>query len=151
MGRTRFLLGMAIKRDKTAGTVLLEQEAFANAVLDTFGTADARPTTSPSEAGPMTILDDEVLSTEGTTYLCHRFRRRHIHGLHFTTGVVLNLAGGPVDWTSSKQTVVANSWLQAEFVALPKGCNIIKYFRHLLNTINRRRKRPQCGRTTRAL
>ncbi|CAB1098324.1 unnamed protein product [Ectocarpus sp. CCAP 1310/34] len=53
-----------------------------------------------------------------------------------TTGVVLYFAGGPVEWTSSKQTVVVTSSVEAEFVALSKGCNNIKFFRHLLDTIN---------------
>ncbi|CAB1102456.1 unnamed protein product [Ectocarpus sp. CCAP 1310/34] len=53
-----------------------------------------------------------------------------------TTEVVLYFANGPVEWTSCKQTVVATSSVKAEFVALSKGCNIIKYFRHLLDTIN---------------
>ncbi|CAB1096997.1 unnamed protein product [Ectocarpus sp. CCAP 1310/34] len=39
-----------------------------NAVLDKFGMADARPATCPSEAGPVSVLEDEVLSAEDTTY-----------------------------------------------------------------------------------
>ena len=68
LGGARFLLGMGINRDRAAGTILLEQEAYTNAVLDKFGMADARPTTSPSEAGPVSVLEDEVLSAEDTTY-----------------------------------------------------------------------------------
>ncbi|CAB1114048.1 unnamed protein product [Ectocarpus sp. CCAP 1310/34] len=206
LGGARFLLGMGINRDRAAGTILLEQEAYTNAVLDKFGMADARPTTSPSEAGPVSVLEDEVLSAEDTTYFrsatgsllylsrCTRpdithsvmvltrcmakpgpramqkLKRvlRYLKGTisigvrhgedaedgnvitafvdsdfagdldkgYSTTGVVLYFAGGPVEWTSSKQTVVATSSVEAEFVALSKGCNIIKYFRHLLDTIN---------------
>ncbi|CAB1114301.1 unnamed protein product [Ectocarpus sp. CCAP 1310/34] len=68
LGGARFLLGMGIDRDRAAGTILLEQEAYTNAVLDKFGMADARPTTSPSEAGPVSVLEDQVLSAEDTTY-----------------------------------------------------------------------------------
>ncbi|CAB1118547.1 unnamed protein product [Ectocarpus sp. CCAP 1310/34] len=206
LGGARFLLGMGINRDRAAGTILLEQEAYTNAVLDKFGMADARPTTSPSEAGPVSVLEDEVLSAEDTTYFrsatgsllylsrCTRPDITHsmmvltrsiakpgpramqkLKGVlmylkgtisigvrngedaedgnvitafvdsdfagdldkgYSTTGVVLYFAGGPVEWTSSKQTVVATSSVEAEFVALSKGCNIIKYFRHLLDTIN---------------
>lgn len=95
----------------------------------------------------MTVLDDEVLSTEGTAYT--DFAEGTYMG-YSTMGFVLNLAGGPVGWTSSKQTVVATSSLKAEFVALSKGCNI-NYFHHLLDMINQTRERPQCGRETRAL
>lgn len=64
----RFLLGMGIKLDRTAGTVLLmEQGVYNKAVLDKSGLADARSTTSPSEAGPRAVLEDEVLSAEDIT------------------------------------------------------------------------------------
>ncbi|CAB1111435.1 unnamed protein product [Ectocarpus sp. CCAP 1310/34] len=53
-----------------------------------------------------------------------------------TTGVVLTLAGGPVDTTSVKQTVTATSSAEAEYVAMSKECKIILHWRHLLKTIN---------------
>ncbi|CAB1119473.1 unnamed protein product [Ectocarpus sp. CCAP 1310/34] len=105
-----FLLGMEINRDRAAGTILFEQEAYTNAVLDKFGMADARPTTSPSEVGLVSVVEDEVMSAEDTTY----FRS--------ATGSLLYLS--------------RNSNVYSEFVALSKGYNIIKYFRHLLDTIN---------------
>ncbi|CAB1099484.1 unnamed protein product [Ectocarpus sp. CCAP 1310/34] len=54
-----------------------------------------------------------------------------------TTGVVLTLAGGPVDTTSVKQTVTATSSAEAEYVAMSKACKMILHWRHLLKTINR--------------
>eukprot|EP00903_Cladosiphon_okamuranus_P021851 g20088.t1 len=54
-----------------------------------------------------------------------------------TTGVVLTLAGGPVDSTSVKQTVTATSSAEAEYVAMSKACKMILHWRHLLKTINR--------------
>ncbi|CAB1111421.1 unnamed protein product [Ectocarpus sp. CCAP 1310/34] len=206
LGGARFLLGMGINRDRATGTILLEQEVYTSAVLDKFGMADARPTTSSSEAGPVSVLEDEVLSAENTAYFrsatcsllylrrctkpdithsvmvltrstakpgpraMQKLKRvlRYLKGTiligvrygkdaedgnvitafvdsdfagdldkgYSTTGVVLYFAGGPVEWTSSKQTVVATSSVEAKFVALSKGCIIIKYFRHLLDTIN---------------
>lgn len=52
-----------------------------------------------------------------------------------TTGVVLFLAGGPVDWRSVKQTVVSLSSVEAEYVAMSKACKMIIHFRHLMDTI----------------
>ena len=57
-----------------------------------------------------------------------------------TTGVVLYLAGGPVDWRSTKQTVVAISTVEAEYVALSKACGIVLHFRHLMKTIRKEQK-----------
>ena len=48
-----------------------------------------------------------------------------------TTGSVLYVAGGPVEWRSTKQTVVAISTVEAEYVAMPKACVMILHFRNL--------------------
>ena len=53
-----------------------------------------------------------------------------------TTGAVVYLAGAPVDWKSVKQTVVAVSTLESEYVALLKACLMIIHLRHLLKTIS---------------
>ena len=51
-----------------------------------------------------------------------------------TTGVVVCLAGAPIDWKSVKQTVVSVSTLESEYVALSKACLMVVYLRHLLKT-----------------
>ena len=53
-----------------------------------------------------------------------------------TTGVVLFLEGGPVNWRSVKQIVVATSTVEAKYVALSKACTTILHFCHLMQTIN---------------
>ena len=58
-----------------------------------------------------------------------------------STGVVLMLAGGPVDSVCVKQTVLATSSAEAEYViAMSKACKMILHWRHLLKTINREQK-----------
>ena len=52
-----------------------------------------------------------------------------------TTGVVLYLAGAPVDWKSVRQTVVAMSTLELEYVALSKVSLMIIYLRRRLKTL----------------
>ena len=56
------------------------------------------------------------------------------------TGVVLYIAGGPADWRSTKQTVVAISTVEAESVAMSKACVMILHFRNLLESINDKQK-----------
>ena len=61
------------------------------------------------------------------------------HKGYSTTGVVpffVLAAGGPVDWRSVKQTVVAISTVEAEYMALSKACTMILHFRHLMENIN---------------
>ena len=53
-----------------------------------------------------------------------------------TTGVVLYLASGPVDWRSTKQTVVAISTKKDEYVAMVKACGMVSHFRNLLESMN---------------
>ena len=67
-GDARFLLGLAIQRNVDAGTILLTQEAYAKAVLDTFGMADARQAKTPAEPGPICIEEEEIMSTEATKF-----------------------------------------------------------------------------------
>ncbi|CAB1121517.1 unnamed protein product [Ectocarpus sp. CCAP 1310/34] len=57
-----------------------------------------------------------------------------------TTGIVLFLAGGPVDWRAAKQPLVAASSVEAECVALSRASQLIIPFRHLLKTVNRAQK-----------
>ena len=53
-----------------------------------------------------------------------------------TTGVVVCLAGAPIDRKLLKQTVVSVSSLESECVALSKACLMVVYLRHLLKTIS---------------
>ena len=49
-----------------------------------------------------------------------------------TTGYILLLNGGPAVWKSQKQSVIALSTLQAEYVAASVACREILWARHFL-------------------
>ena len=68
LGDTKFLIGLGSQRNVNAGTIVLTQNAYAKAVLDKFGMADARPAKTPAEAGPIRIEEEEILSPEDTTF-----------------------------------------------------------------------------------
>ncbi|CAB1120460.1 unnamed protein product [Ectocarpus sp. CCAP 1310/34] len=211
LGDAKFIVGMAIHRNRDAGTILLTQEAYTKAVLAKFGMADLHPTKTPAEVGPMsTVVEEETLTPDETTmfrsatgsalYICRKSRpdlshtilvltksmakpgtkawaklkrlMRYLKGTaslgitysedasnggklttyvdsdfagdiddrKSTTGVIIELAGGVVDSTATKQTVTAVSSAEAEYVAMSKACKIILYWRHLLKTINREQK-----------
>ena len=67
LGDAKFLLGMGTHRNVHAGTMVLSQETYVRTILEMYGMADARPTKTPAEAGPVQIEEDEILSTEDTT------------------------------------------------------------------------------------
>jgi hypothetical protein len=51
------------------------------------------------------------------------------------TGYIVYLGGGPVDWSSTLQTVVALSSAEAEFIAAFSASRNISYFRELLSEL----------------
>ena len=57
-----------------------------------------------------------------------------------TTGIVLYFAGSPVDWKSTKQTVVAISTVEAEYVAMSKAFVMVLHFRNLLESMNEKQE-----------
>ncbi|CAB1109880.1 unnamed protein product [Ectocarpus sp. CCAP 1310/34] len=140
LGDAKFLLGMVIQRHLNAGTLLLTQEAYTKAVLAKFNMADAHPTKTPAEVGPITTAEDEVLSPEDTKnfrsatgsvlYLFVGERGRTLHTHRWClSGAWRNQA--------AKQPLVAVSLVEAEYVALSKACQLIIPFRHLLMTLAR--------------
>ncbi|CAB1121335.1 unnamed protein product [Ectocarpus sp. CCAP 1310/34] len=140
IGDAKFILGMAIHRDRDAGTILLTQEAYTKAVLAKFGMADLHPTKTPAEVGPMSTVEQETLTPdEATMFRGSRPDIPHDTG-NLQAGVIIELAEGVVDSTAAKQTVTAVSSAEAEYVAMSKACKIILYWRHLLKTINREQK-----------
>ena len=56
------------------------------------------------------------------------------------TGIVLYFVGGPVDWRSTMQTVVAISTVEAEHVAMPKACVMVLHFRILFESMNEKQE-----------
>ena len=68
LGDAKFLLGIGIERDLNAGIIKLSQEAFANTILDSYGMADARSAKTPAEVEPVSIVEEQTLSPEDTSY-----------------------------------------------------------------------------------
>ena len=49
-----------------------------------------------------------------------------------TSGFIILLGGGPVSWSSKKQTVVAQSTTEAEYVSAAHCCQEMKYIKNLI-------------------
>ena len=45
-----------------------------------------------------------------------------------------------MDWRSTKQTVAAMSTVEAEYVAISKGCVMVLHFRNLLESMNEKQE-----------
>ena len=59
-----------------------------------------------------------------------------------TSGYLFHLAGAPVSWRSKKQTCVALSTAEAEYVALASAAQEAAWFRDLLRCLNRNVIKP---------
>ena len=117
LGDARFLLGMAIQRNVDAGTILLTQEAYAKAVLDKFGMADARPAKTPAEPGPICIEEEEILSPEDTKF----FRS--------ATGSLLYLSRGTRPDITHSVMVLAKSMSKPGPRAITKLKRVLRYLK----------------------
>ena len=51
MGEINWYLGFEIKRDKTAGTISINQRSYIESMLERFKLMDANPTTLPIKPG----------------------------------------------------------------------------------------------------
>jgi hypothetical protein len=53
-----------------------------------------------------------------------------------TSGYIFFLSNGPISWQSVKQSTVALSTMEAEYIALSEAAKEAKFLRHLLSTIS---------------
>ena len=66
MGPASLVLGMEIKRDCEQGTLTISQDAYSKSILERFGMADCKPTSTPGYGPELsnnqtedTLLDEE--------------------------------------------------------------------------------------------
>eukprot|EP00253_Pinus_taeda_P033647 PITA_33647 len=91
IGVANYILGMEIKRDWTKRKLWLNQRKYVETILQRFNMQDSKPVKVPIPVGD---LD----------------QRR------FKSGYVFNLFGGVISWMSKKQSVVALSTTETEYV-----------------------------------
>ena len=70
MGEASFILGIDIRRDRTARTVSIGQAAYVTAVLQRHGMSDCKPAVAPMSrdaASDLVKSPDDLVVTEATT------------------------------------------------------------------------------------
>ena len=68
MGEIHWLLGVEIKRDRQARTITLSQRAYIDAICARYRLQDARPATTPMEAGAQLTNGDEDVPSSPYPY-----------------------------------------------------------------------------------
>ncbi|RVW83738.1 Retrovirus-related Pol polyprotein from transposon TNT 1-94 [Vitis vinifera] len=138
MGDATYVIGIKIQRDICRGLLGLSQETYINKVLERFQMKDCSPSIAPIVKGdrfnldqcPKNDLEREQMknipyaSTVGSlmyVQVCTRPDIAFIVGMlgryQSNPGYVFMLAGGAVSWRSAKQTLIATSTMEAEFVS----------------------------------
>ncbi|KAG8491081.1 hypothetical protein CXB51_014226 [Gossypium anomalum] len=106
LGDPFFVLGIQIHRDRSRGILGLSKKSYIDKVLKRFGMQSCRPGDTPVAKG------DKFSLTQ-----CPKSSRKS------TSGYIYLVAGGAISWKSVKQTLVASSTMEVEFVACYEASN----------------------------
>eukprot|EP00253_Pinus_taeda_P007147 PITA_07147 len=146
LGATNYILGMEIKRDRAKRKLWLNQRKYVETIHQRFNMQDSKPVKVPIPVGvrlsfeqcPKTQEEEEDMSrvpyasAVGSLMYVMVCRRPDIaHGVEVlsrtgleildqrisTSGYVFNLFGGAINWMSKKQSVVALSTTEEEYMA----------------------------------
>ncbi|GKE09289.1 zinc finger, CCHC-type containing protein, partial [Tanacetum coccineum] len=114
MGLADVILGIKIIR--TQNGLVLSQAHYVDKILNTHNTGDSGLARTPIDT--ITRLD--------LAYVVSKLRYSDANWIsdikdsRSTSGYVFTLGGAAVSWKSSKQTVIAKSTMESEFIALDK-------------------------------
>ncbi|RVW67331.1 Retrovirus-related Pol polyprotein from transposon TNT 1-94 [Vitis vinifera] len=138
MGDATYVIGIKIQRDRFRGLLGLSQETYINKVLERFRMKDCSPSIAPIVKGdrfnlnqcPKNDLEREQMknipyaSAVGSlmyVQVCTRpdiaFAVGMLGRYQSNQGYVFMLAVGTVSWRSAKQTLIATSTMEVEFVS----------------------------------
>eukprot|EP00253_Pinus_taeda_P027833 PITA_27833 len=123
LGAANYILGMEIKRDWEKRKLWLNQRKYVETILQRFNMQDSKPVKLPIPVGvrlsakqrPKTQEEEDGMSH--VPYASVVDWARDLDQRRSTSGYVFNLFGGVVSWMSKKQSAVALSTTEAEYVA----------------------------------
>eukprot|EP00253_Pinus_taeda_P035585 PITA_35585 len=123
LGAANYILGMEIKRDRTKRKLWLNQRKYVEEILYRFNMQDSKSVKVPIPVGvklsveqcPKTQEEEEDMSR--VPYASVVDWDGDLDQRRSTSGYVFNLFGGAVNWMSKKQSVVALSTTEAEYMA----------------------------------
>ncbi len=127
MGKLHHTLGMKIVQDDLSAKVWIGQPRYTNSLLQKFGIETAKPVATPVDVKRiMRYLQGTVnlglVFTPQVTGKCVGYSDADWGGdmddRKSTSGYLFQVSGGPVRWRSKKQTCVALSTTEAEYIAL---------------------------------
>ncbi|RVW75477.1 Retrovirus-related Pol polyprotein from transposon TNT 1-94 [Vitis vinifera] len=145
LGNASFVLGIQIHRDRSRGILGLSQKANIDKMLSRFGMSNCAPGDMPVVKGdkfslhqcPKNELEKKAMerfpyaSAVGSLISSHLeivgYSDSDFAGCHdsrrSTSSYIFMLAGEAVSWKSVKQTLIASSTMEVEFIACYKASN----------------------------
>ncbi|KAL8276538.1 hypothetical protein RQP46_011086 [Phenoliferia psychrophenolica] len=121
LGRANLLLGIQIEFNED-GSITLQQRAYLEACLERFGLTGCKTLSTP--------LDPNLQLEPSSDVVDPNLRHRYLQAIgclmyamlgtrvRLHRGYVYNLSGGAVSWASKRQTRVAKSTTDAEYISL---------------------------------
>ncbi|KAF2885473.1 hypothetical protein ILUMI_20701 [Ignelater luminosus] len=142
------IVGLQIEQNISEGTISIHQQAYTTKVLDKFKMTHAEPLSVPVEPG--ICLTSAPENGEGNLRQPYREAVGKIEATGYTdadyagcvdtrkstSGYIFVMANGPVTWKSQKQTVVAQSTTEAEYIALALGVREALWLRSFLQELS---------------
>ncbi|KAL0285743.1 UNVERIFIED_CONTAM: hypothetical protein Scaly_2810600 [Sesamum calycinum] len=147
LGEANFILGMKIT--KTCDGIFLDQSHYIDKILRKYNFIDCKHVTTPFD--PYSLIsvenDDDVINQKEYASLigslryatdCTRPDIAYDVGEYLagdscsTTGYIFILGGAAICWKSKKQTIIANSTMEAELIALASASEEANWLRDLL-------------------
>ncbi|GJZ97000.1 retrovirus-related pol polyprotein from transposon TNT 1-94 [Tanacetum coccineum] len=136
MGETSYVIGISIFHDRSQGILGLSQKAYIDKILKRFNMSRCLDGMIPIQKGDTFSLkkcpknDVERKKMESIPYASVVAWSNHLEVVGYadfdyagkdsgksTFGYVFQLARGSISWKSTKQTIIATSTMEAEFVA----------------------------------
>ncbi|GJZ79412.1 retrotransposon protein, putative, ty1-copia subclass [Tanacetum coccineum] len=144
MGLADVILGIKIIR--TQNGLVLSQAHYVDKILNTHNAGDSGQARTPIDT-----------STRPDLAICNRHPAviegysdanwiSDIKDSRSTSGYVFTLGGAAISWKSSKQTVIAKSTMESEFIALDKCGEEAEWLRQFVEDIPRWPKPREVGR-----
>eukprot|EP00253_Pinus_taeda_P029574 PITA_29574 len=131
LGAANYIFGMEIKRDRTKRKLWLNQRKYVKTILQRFNMQNSKPVKVPIPVGvklsieqcPKTQEKEEDMSrvpyasVVGSLMYAMVYWAGDLDQRRSTSGYVFNLFGGAVNWMSKKQSLVALSTTEGEYMA----------------------------------
>ncbi|KAA0051007.1 Retrovirus-related Pol polyprotein from transposon TNT 1-94 [Cucumis melo var. makuwa] len=147
LGEADVILGVKMRKNKTS--LSLCQSHYVEKILKKFDSFDVSPVRTPFDASKHlkknkgdSVSQPEYAKIIGSVMYLMNYTRPDIayavtdnDEVNSTSGYVFLLRGGAISWKSTKQTCIARSTMESEFIALELAGQEAEWIKNLLGDV----------------